>query len=83
MAETPEQIARREIDRQLQACGWSVQDRAEADVDASLGVAIREFPLVGGDAADYLLYVGGKAIGIVGAKPERFTLTGVEIQAAK
>ena len=83
MAETPEQIAREQIDRQLEACGWAVQDRAEADVDASLGVAIREFPLDGGEAADYLLYVAGKAIGIVEAKPGGFTLTGVEIQSAK
>ncbi len=83
LPETPEQIVRREIDRQLEACGWIVQDRAEADVDASVGVAIREFPLHGGGEADYLLYAAGKAIGIVEAKPEGFTLTGVEIQSAK
>lgn len=32
-------------------------------------MAIREFPLVGGDKADYLLYANGKAIGVVGTKP--------------
>ena len=83
MAQTPEERARLDIDQQLKACGWQVQDRADADISANLGVAIREFPLEGGDAADYLLYAGGKAIGVVEAKPEGTTLTGVEIQSAK
>ena len=83
MAKTPEERARENIDQQLEACGWQVQDRDEADITASLGVAIREFPLQGGDEADYLLYAGGKAIGVIEAKPEGATLTGVEIQSAK
>ncbi len=83
MAKTPEERARKSIDQQLEACGWQVQDRDEADITANLGVAIREFPLTGGDEADYLLYAGGRAIGVVEAKPEGTTLTGVEIQSAK
>jgi len=34
MAETPEDKARKNIDRQLDACGWRVQDRKEADITA-------------------------------------------------
>ena len=83
MSRTLEEEARQNIDRQLEACGWQVQNRDEANITASLGVAIREFPLKGGDEADYLLYADGKAIGVVEAKPEGHTLTGVEIQSDK
>jgi type I restriction enzyme R subunit len=42
----PEDKARQEIDRQLQACGWKVQDRASMNIHAGPGVAVREFPVV-------------------------------------
>jgi hypothetical protein len=52
----PEQRARQEIDRQLAAAGWAVQSMTEVNIAASLGVAIREFPLNPGYGfADYLL----------------------------
>jgi type I restriction enzyme R subunit len=79
---TPEQKARKEIDRQLDQCGWLVQDRRQMNITAGLGVAIREFPLTTG-SADYMLYVGGKAAGVLEAKPEGHTLTGVETQSGK
>ncbi len=79
---TPEEKARRLIDQQLEACGWSVQDYRQMNISAGLGVAVREFPLSTGDA-DYLLYADGKVIGVVEAKPENHTLTGVELQSAK
>lgn len=79
---TPEQLARQKIDRQLAQCGWLVQSRDEMNISDGLGVAVREFPLKKG-FADYLLYADGKAIGIVEAKPEGHTLTGVELQSAK
>ena len=82
MPETPEQKAREKIDRQLVQCGWIIQDRREMNISAGPGVAIREFPLKTG-YADYLLYSNGKAVGIIEAKPEGHTLTGVEIQSAK
>lgn len=82
MASKPEQQARKKIDRQLALCGWVVQDFDEMNISAALGVAIREFPLKTG-FADYLLYADGKAIGIVEAKPEGHTLTGVETQSGK
>ncbi len=47
---------------------------------ASLGVAVREFPLATGEA-DYLLFVDGKAVGVVEAKSEGTTLSGVAEEA--
>lgn len=78
----PEEKARREIDQQLEACGWAVQDYRQMNISAGLGVAVREFPLSTG-AADHLLYADGRAIGVVEAKPEGFPLTGVETQSGK
>ncbi len=80
----PEQQARAEIDRLLTAAGWVVCDAKEANIHASRGVAIREFPLKSGHGfADYLLYINGKAAGVVEAKKTGSTLKGVEIQSAK
>lgn len=51
---------------------------------AGPGVAVREFPLAPGHGtADYLLYVNRKAVGVVEAKPEGTTLTGVEVHTRK
>jgi type I restriction enzyme R subunit len=80
----PEQRARQEIDRLLTAAGWVVQGMAEVNIAASPGVAIREFPLnLGHGSADYLLYVDGKACGVIEAKKQGVTLTGVEVQSAR
>jgi hypothetical protein len=45
---TPEQQARIEIDRQLGAAGWAVQDRDEINLFAGRGVGVREFHDEGG-----------------------------------
>ena len=83
MTETPEQRARREIDADLAAAGWIVQNRDELDLTTGRGIAVREFPMKAGFGfADYLLYLDRKAVGAVEAKPEG-TLTGVEAQSAK
>jgi len=83
MPETPEQRARREIDIDLTAAGWIVQNREEIDLTAARGIAVREFAMKSGFGfADYLLYLDRKAVGAVEAKPEG-TLTGVEAQSAK
>ncbi|HZR03688.1 MAG TPA: hypothetical protein VFA81_11005 [Burkholderiales bacterium] len=129
-----EDDAREEIDRLLCSAGWSVVDYKQADIHASRGVAIREFPLgapspLSGESeaegserrddslshrgtgqargeirssapfplvrqgrgegdpvygyADYLVYVDGKAAGVIEAKKPGATLTGVEIQSAR
>lgn len=38
---TPEQIARRQIDRLLKAAGWALQNPEEFNRNAALGVAVR------------------------------------------
>jgi type I restriction enzyme R subunit len=79
-----ESQAREEIDRLLKAAGWDVQKISEANIHAARGVAIREFPLKQSYGfADYLLYVGGKAAGVIEAKKSGVTLTGVETQSQK
>ena len=81
---TPEQRARANIDRLLLHAGWVVQDLAALNVHGARGVAVREFSLrLGHGTADYLLYVDGWAAGVVEAKPEGHTLTGVESQSGK
>ncbi|OYZ03822.1 MAG: type III restriction endonuclease subunit R, partial [Hydrogenophilales bacterium 16-64-46] len=83
MAPQPERQARGKIDVLLEAAGWHVCDAAAANIHAARGVAIREFPLPGYGFADYLLYVDGKAAGVIEAKKEGVTLTGVETQSDK
>jgi type I restriction enzyme R subunit len=79
-----EQHARALIDPLLTAAGWSVQDYKGANLHAARGVALREFELTTGHGtADYLLYVDGKAAGVIEAKKQGTTLTGVEIQSAR
>src|SRR5437588_12571400 len=78
---TPEELAREKIDKLLIDCGWAIQDRRTINLCAARGVALREALLKGGDEADYLLFVDGMAIGTVEAKPEGYTLTGVEEQS--
>ena len=78
-----EQETRVEIDALLNAAGWVVCDVSTANIHASAGVAIREFPLPGHGFADYLLYVDAKAAGVIEAKKQGVTLTGVETQSAK
>ena len=78
----PEQLARRDIDEQLEACGWVVQDYKSAAVAAAQGVAVREVPTTAGPA-DYVLYVDSQAVGVIEAKKAGMTLTGVEPQTRK
>ena len=59
-----------------------VQDCNALNLSAARGVAVREFPLLPGCGfADYLLYADGKAVGVVEAKREGHSLTGVERQS--
>ena len=79
---TPEAKARVTIDALLASAGWHVCSMAQANIHAAVGVAIREFPLSSGFGfADYMLYVNGKACGVIEAKKEGATLTGVELQS--
>ena len=80
---SPEELAREKIDKLLAECGWTIQNRSTINLSAARGVALREALLKERDEVDYLLFVDGKAIGTVEAKPEGFTLTGVEEQSGK
>src|SRR5207247_2073007 len=80
---SPEELAREKIDALLTQCGWVIQNRSTINLSASRGIAIREALLKDRDEVDYLLFVDGKAIGTVEAKPEGYTLTGVEEQSGK
>ena len=82
MPSTPEQQARERIDALLAAAGWVVQDMAVFNRNAAEGVAVREFVLPSGPC-DYLLFVGGKAAGVIEAKKAGVTLSGVAEQAAR
>ena len=78
-----EQRARVLIDRQLSAAGWAVQDKKDLNLFASEGVACREAVMKHGHGrADYLLYVDKQVVGVIEAKPEGTTLSGIEWQYA-
>ena len=81
-AMTPEEEARQEIDRLLEAAGWQVQDYKNLNLGAALGVAISEFPLESG-RSDYLLFVDRIAVGAIEAKPVGTILTDVEGQTER
>src|SRR5688500_8314959 len=78
----PEQLARLEIDALRGPCGWVVQDKSAVNLSASRGVAVRELTFRTGEP-DYTLFVDGKAIGTIEAKPAGHSLTGVEEQSEK
>ena len=63
--QTPEQIARDEIDARLAAAGWSVQPNKAIDHTLAKGVAIREYQTSIGPA-DYVLFGEKRALGVVG-----------------
>ena len=77
---TPEAKARKQIDGLLEAAGWVLQDYVDFNRTAAFGIAVREFPLPGGPP-DYLLFVDGKAAGVVEAKKVGVTLSGVAEQS--
>jgi len=76
---TPEARARIEIDRMLAVAGWAVQDAASVNLAQGRGVAGREFVMRAPHGrADYLLFLDGHAAGVIEAKKEGETRTGVE-----
>ena len=78
----PEEKARQNIDRLLTAAGWVIQDRKQMNLGESLGVAVREHPMSSG-TPDYLLFINRRAVGVIEAKPEGTTLSGVSEQTEK
>jgi type I restriction enzyme R subunit len=64
-----EQIARDNIDAQLRASGWAVQDKNGVNFSESEGQAIREYHTDTGPA-DYVLFIDKIPVGVIEAKRE-------------
>ena len=81
------------IDELLESCGFVLQDKAEFNRFAKAqnaqgaqgqdisAVAVREFSMNDGSEADYLLFIEGKACGVIEAKREGKTLSGTHAQS--
>jgi hypothetical protein len=69
---SPEELARKNIDELLTACGWKVQDRKSINLEAAHGVVIREALLKDRDEVDYLLFDGGKQTRIPQWRDQQF-----------
>ena len=80
---TPEEKARLKIDEELIQAGWVIQDRSDFNRNAGIGVAVREFLMDDNTEADYMLFVDGKACGVIEAKKAGMALSGVENQSQK
>jgi len=65
--QNPEQLARDFIDTALRLSGWVVQSKSKINLNANLGVAVREYQTDVGPA-DYVLFVDSKPVGIIEAK---------------
>src|SRR5512143_3761570 len=78
----PEESARKRIDGLLELAGWKLQDFKNLNLGAGTGIAVREYPLKSG-FADYMLFVERHAVGVIEAKPEGTTLSGVSEQTEK
>ena len=71
---TPEQIAREKIDRMFAEAGWAVVDRDHYSPEIS-AVAVEEGLMKGNCEADYLLFINGKAVGVLEAKRQEVDVT--------
>jgi len=65
--QNPEQIARDQIDSALLQSGWVIQNKKQINLNAGLGIAVREYQTDIGPA-DYVLFVDKKPVGIIEAK---------------
>lgn len=80
--QNPEQRARDKIDAALLQSGWVIQNKKQLNLNAGLGIAVREYQTDIGPA-DYVLFVNKKPIGIIEAKraEEGVHLTVHEVQS--
>ena len=78
----PEERARKKIDALLKRAGWQVVSREEYSPGMS-AVAVEEGLLKGNLEADYLLFLEGKAIGVLEAKKESTVLSDVVANQAE
>ncbi len=78
----PEEKARKKIDMLLKKAGWRIVPRDQYSPGVS-AVAIEEGILKGNLEADYLLFLEGKAIGVLEAKKESVSLDDVVANQAE
>lgn len=79
----PDQI-HQAVESLLKTADWSIQDHVEIDFKKSLGVAVRDFPLARAyGKVDYLLFLEGKAAGLIALQTEDKPLDGVPIDSEK
>ncbi len=78
----PEDLARKDIDKMLIDSGWVIHDYETRNLNESLGVAVREYPL-SKDNVDYALFINSQPVGAVEAKKYGHTLSGVVAQSEK
>ena len=71
---TPEEKARVHIDQMFTDAGWKVVPRDAYSPNLS-AAAIEEGILEGGKEADYLLFINGKAVGVLEAKRASIDVT--------
>lgn len=71
---TPEQEARQKIDRMFAEAGWAVVDRDHYSPEES-AIAVEEGLMNGNLEADYLLFINGKAVGVLEAKRQEVDVT--------
>jgi len=74
--------SRDEIDLKLKLAGWLIQDKNRLNHYQGLGVAVREMDTNTGPA-DYMLFIDGKACGIIEAKHEGTALGVVPEQSGR
>ena len=67
--QNPEQIARDNIDSALVRSGWIIQSIKQVNLNAGMGVAVKEY-LTDAGPADYVLFAEGKPCGVIEAKRE-------------
>ena len=83
---TPEAQARIAIDAKLVEAGWEIQDKKRMNLYAGKegihGVAVREMDTSTGPV-DYMLFIDGKACGVLEAKKDGVTLGGVSEQSGR
>ncbi len=74
----PEEKARQKIDQWFSDAGWQVINRDDFEPGCT-AVAIREGLLKGNLEADYLLFIEGKAVGVLEAKREEIDPASQEV----
>ncbi|WP_085299717.1 type I restriction endonuclease subunit R [Cognaticolwellia mytili] len=83
---TPEDQARLVIDKKLVEAGWTIQNKKRMNLydgkDGIHGVAIREMDTSTGPV-DYMLFIDGKACGVLEAKKDGISLGGVAGQSER